>query len=132
MSLRDKINEFARKAQKKTADLPRAPATVRRDEGWLLPMMLDAAVPLLIHEIQSKGGPDEDDQRFMREMDSANSNLCLRMEYLMHKGPKEGDTARVFNDTAKVIAILSFCPGGVTLFGRTWMGHVLERNQNAL
>lgn len=58
-------------------------------EGRMLPMMLDAAVPLWIHSIKENGGPQTPEhQKRLKELGSDESNLCLRMEYLLHKGPK--------------------------------------------
>ena len=89
----------------------------------LLVSSLSAAVPLWILKIKDrqpdrKGKPTDEDYAWMREMDAG--DLCLRMEYLHHKGPKPGDTAKVFNETARLISILAFCPGGVTVFGQKW------------
>ena len=81
-----------------------------------LPIALDAAVPLWAHQFKDY----TEDERAEVFKQATSDDLCLRMEYLIHKGPKGGDTARVFNDTAKCIALLSFYLGGVKLFGRHW------------
>jgi hypothetical protein len=88
-----------------------------KPESTLLVDMLDMAVPLWILRFQEYSF--EDRLAAMKELD-AGGDLCLRMEYLIHKGPKEGDSAKAFNDTAKVIALLAFQPGGVDMFGRHW------------
>ena len=85
-------------------------------EGRYLPMMLDAAVPLWQWEYRKLSWDER--MGILREIEG--SDLCLRMEYLLHRGPKKGDSARAFNDLAKAAAILSFVPGGVRLFGRRW------------
>ncbi|MEK6609189.1 MAG: hypothetical protein AABZ30_16140 [Myxococcota bacterium] len=38
----------------------------------------------------------------------------------MFGGGKPGEVADLFNRTAKAIAVLSFAPGGVTVFGQHW------------
>jgi len=82
-------------------------------EGGNLPIALSAAVPLWIMKFKEYSYNDL--QTMLRILDE--SDFCVRMEYVLHKGPKEGDTARAFNDLAKCIAIMSFCPGGITIFG---------------
>jgi hypothetical protein len=84
-------------------------------EGQHLPFVLDAAIPLWIHKFRSLS---EEERACMLD-DLNKSDFSLRMEYLLHRGPK-GETAEAFNDLAKGIALLSFCPGGVTCFGRHW------------
>lgn len=114
-------------------------------EGHLLPMMLQVAVPIWMNEY--KNLTDEQREEHLRRIfeydiecttcDATGfSNLnkgveckvckgtgfvpndfCLRLEYVLHKGPKEGDSAKAFNDLAAAIALLSFCPEGVTCFG---------------
>jgi hypothetical protein len=85
-------------------------------EGNILPLMLDAAVPLWVFEFQKLTV----DERQEKIKECEKDDLCLRLEYVLHRGPKEGDSARAFNDLAKAIALLSFCPGGVNAFGRHW------------
>lgn len=84
-----------------------------KGEGHLLPMMLSAAVPLWALDFQTLS--DEERLQKIKQLD--NSDFCLRMEYVLHKGPKPGDSAQAFNDLAKTIALLSFSPGGVCCFG---------------
>ena len=84
-------------------------------EGQHLPFVLDAAIPLWIHQFRSL--PEE--ERAVMLDDLNKSDFAARMEYLLHRGPKD-ETAKAFNDLAKGIALLSFCPGGVTCFGRHW------------
>ncbi len=83
-------------------------------ENGQLAMSLDAAVPLWIHQFRSLS--DEEYATTLAELNA--SDFAARMEFLLHK--KEGETAKAFNDLAKGIALLSFCPGGVTCFGRHW------------
>lgn len=85
-------------------------------EGDMLPIALGAAVPLWMLNFQDV--PYDDLQERFKELDK--SNFCYRLEHVLHKGPKEGDSAKAFNDLAKSIAFMSFCPGGVSAFGNHW------------
>ena len=86
-------------------------------EGKLLPDMLQVAVPLWMHRL-NEAGPDGREQELLRLQNE--TDFCQRLEYVLHKGPKKGDTARAFNDLAELIALLSFYPGGVKCFGVCW------------
>jgi hypothetical protein len=81
----------------------------------LLPMSLAAAVPLWISQFSELSA--EERLARVRGLETAD-DFCLSMEHVLHKGPKPGDSARAFNNLAKAIALMAFCPGGVTLFGR--------------
>lgn len=79
----------------------------------MLATCLDAAVPLWIEQFRKL--PEEEWQRMLDEI---NKDFSAKMEYVIHR--KEGETAQAFNDLARAIALLSFCPGGVTCFGQHW------------
>ena len=85
-------------------------------EGDSLASMLGCAVPLWMF-IYRQQGP-EARQRELERLNDPENDFYLRLEYVLHKGPKPGDTAKAFNDLAKAIALLSFCPGGVCVFGQ--------------
>ena len=85
------------------------------DENKLLPCMLEVAVP--IWQEQLKKQPWDTINSRVGEIAKT---LCERGDLLFFKSKKEGGTADVFNQTAEGIAILSFMPGGVTLFGQHW------------
>lgn len=84
--------------------------------GSSLALSLSCAVPLWMFHYQ-RAGPQvrESDLKELQD-----SDFALRMQYVLVKGPKEGDTARAFNDLAKAIALMSFCPGGVCAFGQRY------------
>ena len=106
----------ARMVWRLSASLKKAFSDESSREGRYLPMALDAAVPLWVLQFQSYS-----EERRREEMDRATADdLCLRLEYVLHKGPKKGDSARAFNDLARCIALASFFPGGIRLFGRHW------------
>jgi len=79
-----------------------------------LGIALSAAVPLCIQEIDAKGGPSVDD---FSEASQFSQVLGEKGDVLLFGSKKKGEAADLFNRTAKAIAVLSFVPGGVTLFG---------------
>ena len=77
-----------------------------------------AAVPLHILGMREKGGPDDAD--FQRARDASDA-LGERGDVLLFGGSKrKGEVAELFNALAHAIAVLAFCPGGVTAFGEHW------------
>lgn len=83
----------------------------------ILPMMLDAAVPLRIAELQQRGGPDDADYNAAREFGSV---LASQGDVLMYGG-KPGEAAELANGMAQALAVMAFVPGGVSVFGRRWV-----------
>lgn len=84
-----------------------------------------AAVPLHIMRLQEKGGPDAAD---MKKAQETSDMLGERGDVLLFGGGKKGETADLFNRTAHAVAVLTFCPGGVDLFGQHFEA-VRERGQ---
>jgi hypothetical protein len=85
----------------------------KRVEG-LLATSLSMAVTLIIMEMAQHGGPTEDDYKRVK---SYQDDLLERGNDLFYPSKKEGDTAKRFNQVADAIAVLSFAPGGITVFG---------------
>ena len=81
----------------------------------LLTMALEAAVPLYIAQLQRL--TIDEIVAIARE---AGPLLAEKGDRLLFRGAKRGETAAVFNATARGIAALAFAPGGVTVFGRHW------------
>lgn len=84
-----------------------------------------AAVPLRILELKARGGPSDDDIRSCRYISEL---LGEKGHLLMFRGKKRGETAEVFNQLARGLAILSFVPGGVTFLGEHWISGDANRN----
>ena len=82
-----------------------------------LRIALSAAVPLCIVAAQARGGPKDVDWQIVQETGDL---LGAKADLLMFLGEKFGETARVFNALAASLAILAFCPGGVTFLGEHW------------
>ena len=78
---------------------------------------LETAVPLHVMQLQARGGPSQED---VDSCAAISEILGSKGDLLMFRGGKRGETAQVFNALARGIAVLSFCPGGVTLFGEHW------------
>jgi len=82
-----------------------------------LSIALSAAVPLHIAELKAKGGPDAADLKKAQELSQI---LGERGDILLFGGGKKGEAADQFNRVARALAVLAYCPGGVTLFGGHW------------
>jgi hypothetical protein len=80
-------------------------------DDTLLKLALSAAVPLWIEELKNK--PWDELQAMAAD---AADVVASKGDMLMFRG-KKGESAAAFNALAKGIAILAFCPGGVTTFG---------------
>ncbi len=80
----------------------------------LLPTMMDMAVVLRIAELRDRGGPSNSD--FVRAQETGQL-LAEKGDVLQFGSKKKGEAARIFNEVAHGIAVLAYCPGGVTVFG---------------
>lgn len=81
--------------------------------SWLIASHLETVVPFLIHDYMQQGGPSEQDFARARlvypfEIGSHGDALLFR---------EKGQTSRILHMLADGVAILAFCPGGITLFG---------------
>ena len=87
------------------------------DNFNVLKDMLSIAVFFQIEMIRERGGPTPED---MKKAQETSAILGEHGDILLFGGGKKGECADQFNRTAHAIAVLSFCPGGVTLFGITF------------
>jgi len=78
----------------------------------LLRIALSAAVPLWIE--QWRGRDPEERLSRGRELGQV---IAEKGDVIQFRGKKKGESARAFNALAESIAILSFQPGGVKIFG---------------
>ena len=85
-----------------------------------LAIALEAAVPLHILQLQSKGGPSEADYA---QMDEIGTLLGSKGDVLLFGSKQKGEAAHIFNRIAYAIAVLSFCPGGVRAFNAHYDGN---------
>ena len=92
-----------------------------------LSIALATAVPLHILQLQAKGGPDAED---LKKATAMSDVLGERGDVLLFGGGKKGkkgEVAEIFNGLARALAVLSFVPGGVTLFGSHWETKIEEK-----
>lgn len=82
------------------------------DAGDILKSMLPMAVALRIMDFKKL--PWDQLQEIAT---NASQFIGEHGDNILFLGPKKGDTAKAFNELTKGIAVLSFAPGGVTLFG---------------
>lgn len=82
----------------------------------LLPDAVDAIVRLRMREYEAQGGPTEADFERIRKFAQV---LAEQGDALLYSIP--GKTARMVNSLADAIAVLSFVPGGIKVFGRHYV-----------
>src|SRR6476620_3461707 len=88
----------------------------------LLVTALSAAVPLRILELGQRGGPTDED---LARIKAYQKDLSEHGEDLFFRSKKPGGSAERFNQTADTIAVLSFCPGGIRIFGEHYDGRAM-------
>ena len=89
---------------------------------YMLESFLELSVTLRAFRLKEKGGPKKED---IERVKSYLPLLGERGNFLWTKSPRKGETAKIANAVADAIAVLSFLPGGITIFGRHW-----ENNQD--
>jgi hypothetical protein len=83
----------------------------------LLAVHLSAQVPLYIAELRAQGGPTDADRDTAQRLGPV---IAAHGDRLLYRSTRAGETAGLANDLGFAIAVLSFCPGGVTVFGQHW------------
>lgn len=81
-------------------------------QALLLYTSLQCAVPLWVFELQGRSW-----EYIVERASCCAQEVAERGDLLMFRGKKPGQTAAVFNRLAEGVACLSFCPGGITVFG---------------
>ena len=79
-----------------------------------LAAFMEIAVPMAICEIQGNGGPTDVDWSEARRFVS---DLAEHGDVLLYGAGRKGQAADLASRLAHAVAVLSFCPGGVTTFG---------------
>ena len=78
----------------------------------LIRLTLEVGVPFAIHDLQKQGGPTEwhfgEASAFAWRLGAEGDTLLYRTK---------GNTAEMMDRLIDCIAILAFCPGGITTFG---------------
>ena len=78
----------------------------------LLQATLEIAVPLWIEKLKQQS-PEYRLERAKAHVDT----IASKGDIILYRSKKTGETAAAFNALAEAIAVLSFQPGGVTVFG---------------
>ncbi len=81
---------------------------------FLLRLHTETFVPLAIEEYRLSGGPSEHD--FARIRNVYPTEVGSHGDALLYR--EKGQTARMMNILVDGLAVLAFCPGGVTAFDR--------------
>lgn len=85
----------------------------------LLRIALSAAVPLWIGKLKTRQWSE-----LMERRDKCVEMIASHGDNILYRSKKPGQTAEAFNALAEAIAILSFAPGGVRVFGlEFWASH---------
>jgi len=92
--------------------------TAKIDNAPLTAALL-LVVPLEILELKNRGGPDDRDLARAGEI---GQTIAAKGDVLLFGGGRNGEARDLLNQLAKGIAILSFAPGGVRIFGQHWCG----------
>ena len=90
----------------------------------LLEIAMPFAVSLVLIKIKSGSVPDVN----LKEVSSL---LANKGDNLLYRSNKDGETAHIFNETAKAIAFLSFAPGGVRVFNHHWETNIEDIPERA-
>lgn len=83
-----------------------------------LGIAMSAAIPLQIMGLKDKGGPSIED---LASLSKSANLLGEKGDVLLFGSTNKKDKglcAKLFNETAKAVAILSFVPGGIDFFGQ--------------
>jgi hypothetical protein len=81
----------------------------------LLTIALEAAIPLW--QMKLKKLPWSE---VLSRVKGVADLIGSKGDILQFGGGKKGEVAKVFNRAAEGIAVMSFLPGGVTIFGQHW------------
>lgn len=84
--------------------------------GNPLPQFLACFVPLRIHDLQRRGGPEDWEYTAARAFAS---DLVEQGDVLLYGGAP-GEAGRLAARLVQTIAVLAFQPGGITIFGQHW------------
>lgn len=80
-------------------------------------LLLQTAVPLIIAELQAQGGPSDTD---FDEARALAPDLAAHGDVMLYGGGQPDQAGELASRLARSIAVLSFVPGGVTVFGQQW------------
>lgn len=97
----------------------------------LLVTTLQLAVPLWIEELRHQSW-----EHILARAKVCSQVVAEKGDVILFKSKKKGESAEAFNRLAEGIACLSFCPGGVKIWGEHWEAvlsdDVPDRSRNVL
>ena len=91
-------------------------------DGTMLPVALAVAVPLWAEQIRREHAGDWDYVLGRAKVCSA--VIAEHGDDILFRSKLPGRSAEAFNRLAEGVACASFVPGGVTLFGQTWVNEL--------
>jgi hypothetical protein len=91
--------------------IPNPPTTAN---GILLQSSLVLAVPLRIADLEAAGGPTDADRARARAIAD---DLGAHGNDLLYRSATKGETERFFVELVQTIAVLSYAPLGIRIFG---------------
>ena len=80
---------------------------------------LNAAIPFWVAQIKSMT-QERFNTRFIELTSKLPSILGAKGDILMYGSEKEGEVSKLFNEVAEAVALMSFFPGGIKIFGGHW------------
>lgn len=83
-----------------------------------LPDFLALVVPFKIIELKRRGGPSDEELGQAREFADT---LGEKGDIILYRSERKGETAQLFNQLARTIAVGSFLPGGICIFGDRYL-----------
>jgi len=95
----------------------------------ILAIAMSAAVPLHIISLKDKGGPTKEDFSALQETSDILGEKGDILLFGSNNKKDKGLCADIFNKTAKAIAILSFVPGGINIFGQHYLSFIETREK---
>jgi hypothetical protein len=80
----------------------------------LIRCTLQTGVPFRMLDIQQRGGPTDTDWGWARSFAQA---LGEKGDILLYRSHKKGETGHIMEQFINAVALLAFCPGGITIYG---------------
>lgn len=84
----------------------------------MLPIFVEAIVPLRIHDLSKIGGPSQEHFDYAKQYgDMLAGPPCEDLMYKPDRKKDRGNSKEMLNRLTRVLAIMAFLPGGVTFMG---------------
>ena|ERR1700726_7746 len=84
----------------------------------MLPIFIEALVPLRIHDIKKVGGITQEHLEYAKQYgEMVAGPPCEDLMYKPDRKKDKGNSKEMLNRLTRVLAIMAFLPGGVTFLG---------------